>query len=84
MTNDDRIKLNISNNFGVEMSVDFETSLPDVGYIRLQGHSVSLECGIVKKQLRLFDLVGNYEGPDIHLDFDKDNRLIGIDLDFPE
>ena len=62
--------------------IDFALgSEEDVAYISLPDHpGVGIVPGVTKKQLRLRDLVGDYEGPDLYLDFDKENRLIGIEI----
>jgi hypothetical protein len=51
----------------------------DVAYISLPDDP-GVVFGVVKKQLRLRDLVGDHGGPDLYLDFDKENRLIGIEI----
>jgi hypothetical protein len=33
------------------------------------------------KSLRLYDLIGEYKGPDIYLDFDIYGELVKIDID---
>jgi len=50
-----------------------------VAYLRLPDHPGTLP-GVVKKTIRLRDLVAGYSGPDIHLDFDKNDVLIGIEI----
>jgi uncharacterized protein YuzE len=37
-------------------------------------------AGCVAQTLVLEDLVPGYKGPDIHLDFDKDGVLIGMEI----
>ena len=49
----------------------------DVAYLTLPGHPRTAESAV--KQTRLLDLVA-YTGPDIYLDFDKDGKLIGIEI----
>ena len=49
-----------------------------MAYISLPGSK--LEPGIVKKQVELDDLIPDYKGPEIRLDFDKDGLLIGIEI----
>jgi hypothetical protein len=51
----------------------------DVAYISLPDHPCRGVGGVVEKLLRLRDLVGDYEGPDLYFDFDKENRLIRIE-----
>ncbi len=52
----------------------------DVAYVYLPEHPKVTSKGLVKRQVRLFDLIKNYKGPDIYLDFDKNNHLIGIEI----
>lgn len=53
----------------------------DLAYISLPDHpGVGVVGGVTKKQLRLRDLIGDHGGPDLYLDFDKENRLIGIEI----
>ena len=52
----------------------------DVAYISLPDHPAKPVSGVVVKTLRLIELCGSYKGPDVYLDFDKDNRLIGIEV----
>ena len=61
--------------FDLEVSEDDE----DVAYLRLPGHPGSAP-GVVKRTVRLHDLVGDYEGPDIYLDFGEGDTLIGIEI----
>jgi Protein of unknown function (DUF2283) len=51
-----------------------------VAYISLPDHPGSGTFGAVARQVRLLDLCGGYKGPDIYLDFDKENRLVGIEV----
>jgi len=52
----------------------------NVAYIVLPDHPGQGIQGVVAKQLRLRDLCGSYKGPDIYLDFDKNESLIGIEI----
>jgi Protein of unknown function (DUF2283) len=52
----------------------------DVAYLSLPAHPGRGRSGIVAKQIRLRDLYGAYEGPDVYFDFDKDNQLLGIEI----
>jgi hypothetical protein len=36
--------------------------------------------GIVSRMVCLHDLIESYSGPRVHFDFDKDGRLIGIEI----
>jgi len=52
----------------------------DVAYLSLPEHPGTVVAGIVVKTLRLADLCGPYEGPDIYLDFGEGGRLLGIEI----
>jgi hypothetical protein len=59
----------------LEISEDDE----DVAYVKLPGHPGSAP-GIVKRSVSLREVLGSYSGPDINLDFDENNVLIGIEV----
>jgi hypothetical protein len=61
--------------FDLEVSQDDK----DVAYLRLPGHRGPAP-GVVKRSVSLRDLVGDYEGPEIILDFGEGNTLIGIEI----
>ena len=61
--------------FDLKVSEDDE----DVAYLRLPGHPGSAP-GVVKRSVSLRELVGDYAGPDINLDFGEGNTLIGIEI----
>jgi hypothetical protein len=50
----------------------------DVAYLRLPSHPG--ETCKMSKSIRLADLLGSYEGPEVVLDFDQDGVLVGIEL----
>ncbi len=50
-----------------------------VGYVYLSNHPGNV-YGIVKKQIDLRDLIGDYKGADILLDFNSEGVLIGIEI----
>jgi hypothetical protein len=50
-----------------------------VAYLRLPDHPGPGVTGAATRTKRLRNLL-KYEGPDIHLDFDADGRLIGIEI----
>ncbi len=52
----------------------------EMAYLYLPDHPKKIAPGMVKKQTRLSDLIDNYKGPDIYLDFDDDGRMIGIEI----
>lgn len=62
--------------------LEFEISGRDrkVGYLSLPKHPGAGGHAVTVKQVRLLDLCTDYKGPDIYLDFDKDNCLIGIEI----
>lgn len=51
----------------------------DVAYLTLPDHPGRATRGCVAKQTRLYDVI-QYNGPDILLDFDKNGRLIGVEV----
>lgn len=53
---------------------------PDVAYVSLPDHPGAGAAGCVKKTLRLLEVIPEYKGADIMLDFDADNRIIGIEI----
>ena len=71
------------------MSRDYKTSAQiraqvtgltgKTAYIKLPGHPDEIVPGSVSKTIILDDLL-NYTGPRVHLDLDKDNRLIGLEI----
>jgi hypothetical protein len=50
----------------------------DTAYIALPGYET--KPGIVKKMINLDDAIENYKGPRVHLDFNVDGVLIGIEI----
>jgi hypothetical protein len=52
----------------------------EMAYLYLPNHPKEVIPGLVKKQIRLSDLIEGYKGPDIYLDFDGDDTLIGIEI----
>lgn len=52
----------------------------DVAYLSLPDHQGSGIPGVVAKQISLGEIIQDYKGADVHLDFDKDGRLIGIEM----
>ena len=50
---------------------------PTLGYVYLPNHLRVNKS--VDKQIRLLDLIGQYMGPDIYLDF-KNDELVGIEI----
>ena len=64
----DKIKLKISKDDDV------------VGYLYLPKHPKKIVHGIVKKTIPLADIISDYKGIPIYLDFDEENELIGIEI----
>jgi Protein of unknown function (DUF2283) len=51
-----------------------------VGYLYLPNHAGKGVSGVSKKQIHLHELIENYKGADVILDFNKDDELIGIEI----
>ncbi|MEM6275100.1 MAG: DUF2283 domain-containing protein [Myxococcota bacterium] len=51
----------------------------DIGYLSLTRDGRG-KPGQVAKTLSLRELIGEYSGPDIHLDFSDDTNLVGIEI----
>jgi hypothetical protein len=60
--------------FQLELSDDAH----EVAYLKLPTYPVGQLR--TAKSLRLCDIVGRYEGPDVNLDFDQDGVLVGIEI----
>jgi uncharacterized protein YuzE len=52
----------------------------NVAYVSLPDHPGKGTFGVVKNTLRLREIYSDYVGPDLLLDFDKERRLIGIEI----
>jgi len=52
----------------------------DVAYLYLPAHPKEHVAGLVKKQIRLLDIIDGYKGPDIYLDFDSKGELVGLEV----
>lgn len=65
----------MSPGFKLEVSEDDE----DVAYLSFPGHP-GPKPGCVKRTVNLRELMGEYQGPDVNLDFGESNRLIGIEM----
>ncbi|NOK18872.1 DUF2283 domain-containing protein [Corallococcus carmarthensis] len=64
-----------SGGFELRVSADDEEG---VAYLRLPTHPG--KGGKVSKSIRLVDVIGQYKGPDVVLDFDQDEVLVGIEI----
>lgn len=53
---------------------------PDVAYLRLPDHPGEGTYNVVAKQVLLSEIIQNYKGPDIYLDFGHNGKLIGIEI----
>ena len=53
---------------------------PEVAYLYLPGHPGEEKKNVVKKQIRLYDIIKNYKGPDIYIDFDMDDNAVGFEI----
>ncbi len=51
---------------------------PEVAYLKLPTHPGGL-CRM-SRSVRLFDVLGKYDGPDVVLDFDTRGVLVGIEV----
>lgn len=60
--------------FELKMSADDDR----VAYLRLPTHSGKTTR--MSKSIRLIDLVGKYDGPEVVLDFDPNGTLVGIEI----
>lgn len=54
----------------------------DLAYLFLPKHPGKGVPGVTVKQYFLHSLIGNYQGPEIVLDFDKDGEIIGMEFMF--
>ena len=50
-----------------------------VAYLRLPTYPSQGQAKVAKN-VRLFDCIGQYDGPDLIFDFDEDGVLIGIEI----
>ncbi|MCE3603625.1 DUF2283 domain-containing protein [Massilia sp. P8910] len=62
-----------------EVDEDGEVDDSQVAYLMLPDHPGPNTVNCVFKTTRLLDLV-QYDGAEIYLDFDKNGRLIGIEI----
>lgn len=61
--------------FKLELSDDRH----EIAYLKLPTYPKKEQLK-VSKSIRLFDLMGKYEGPDVVFDFDPDGVLVGIEV----
>ena len=55
----------------------------DTAYVELQDHPHELTGGIVARTINLHDLIDDYDGPNLVLEFNEFNRPIGIEILYP-
>lgn len=56
---------------------------PGTAYVELWDHPHRIVGGIVKRSVELHQIVENYDGPRLTLDFDGEGRPIGIEIIYP-
>lgn len=56
---------------------------PESAYVYLLDHPASLEFGLVVKSVMIHQLIDDYHGPSLILQFDKMNRAVGIEILYP-
>lgn len=61
------------------IQLDISDNDDEVAYLKLPSHPGTTP-GIVKQSVKLRDLLKDYKGPDINLDFDDSGTLIGIEI----
>ena len=49
-------------------------------YVELADHPHTLASGLVQKTVRIQNLIDDYDGPGIAIDFDDSGRAIGIEI----
>jgi hypothetical protein len=65
----------------MKRKIQLEVSEDDdqLAYLRLPDHPGRCVPGVVKRQIRLRDVL-EYAGPDIYFDFDDDGKLLGAEI----
>jgi len=61
-----------------KMSLSISDDDPAVGYLTLPGHQ-GTETVAVSRTICLRELLDDYKGPDVNLDFDSYGLLVGIE-----
>jgi hypothetical protein len=54
-----------------------------IAYLELRDHPHELVRGLVNRTVDLHPLIENYHGPRLTLDFDDQNRPVGIEIIYP-
>lgn len=52
----------------------------DMAYLYLPKHPGKGSAGVIKKQVSLHEIVKDYQGPEIFLDFDENGVIVGVEL----
>ncbi|MEQ6970954.1 DUF2283 domain-containing protein [Pectobacterium polaris] len=52
----------------------------DMAYLFLPSHLGKGKAGVAVKQVALQSIMDNYQGPEIHLDFDSNGNIIGMEF----
>ena len=63
-----------------KIRVQMRRGQSDTAYIKLPGHPDKPKFGIVCKTIDLVEVIANYKGPRVMLNFNKDGKLIGIEI----
>lgn len=62
------------------MKLEVSPDDPDTAYLYLPNHPGKGKPAVVNKQIRISDVIDNYKGPDLYLDFDGIDQIIGIEI----
>ncbi|MDU3160351.1 MAG: DUF2283 domain-containing protein [Hafnia alvei] len=52
----------------------------DIAYLILPKHPGKGSAGAVAKVIPIHEIIANYQGPEVFLDFDKNGMMIGIEV----
>ncbi len=52
----------------------------DTAYVALPGYPAEPQSGVVAKTICLDDVIKDFKGPRINLDFDREGLLIGVEI----
>lgn len=61
------------------MSTKIKVNKSETVYVALPDYPKEIVPGVVKKSVSLDDIY-DYDGPRVQLDFDKEGRLIGVEV----
>ena len=62
------------------MKLEISQDDSDTAYLYLPDHPGKGKHAVVTKQVRLFDVIKNYNGPDVYIDIDDAGKAIGIEI----